>query len=449
MSTDEEKETAQEIISRLQRENTELRRQRERQAEREQARLRDLRRRSIGLPSTSTPVPATSAMTDPVVASLTSPPRRIRSSTQRVVIQSPRLDEEEDDDDGDNAGEVDNAADEMSADEERRREQIVSRAMTKMPKPERFAGKTEEDKAKVKHWCRRITRYLNGVFRGVDAQAERMQFVLGLLDEPASDWMEDVYSEEQGHSWEQLMPHFIQYIEGGRDQRSVWKQRLESLTYGRGRCRDLLSFNHEFDTLRVKLCPSSTGHHEMNVRSGEDYGAAIKRGDHLLFAEILRILGPDNQEPELSTWKQAAATAIRIRDITREATRNQEGSGGRGYPSFPRAAAHNIQSAQVRDGGEQAETWERQEGEEDAAAVALQHATAAASRQNRQGGQSTGAASSESPSRPSFLSEDEMTRLRAAGKCFRCFTKGHRARDQNCPARNKPRRKPTAEDLKF
>ena len=57
MSTDEEKETAQETISRLQRENAELRRQRERQAEREQARLRDLRRRSIGLPSTSTPVP--------------------------------------------------------------------------------------------------------------------------------------------------------------------------------------------------------------------------------------------------------------------------------------------------------------------------------------------------------------------------------------------------------
>jgi hypothetical protein len=88
----------------------------------------------------------------------------------------------------------------MSADEEKRREQIVSRAMTKMLNPERFAGKTDEDKAKVKHWCRRVTRYLNGVFRGVDAQAERMQFVLGLLAEPASDWMEDVYSEEEDHS---------------------------------------------------------------------------------------------------------------------------------------------------------------------------------------------------------------------------------------------------------
>src|SRR5258708_7140051 len=121
MSSDEEKETAQETISRLQRENAHLRRERERNAEREQARQRDLRRRSIGLPSASTPVPATSAMTDPVVASLTSPPRRTRSSTQRVVIQSPRLDEEEDDDDGDNAGELDNAADGMSTDEEKRR----------------------------------------------------------------------------------------------------------------------------------------------------------------------------------------------------------------------------------------------------------------------------------------------------------------------------------------
>ncbi len=51
--------------------------------------------------------------------------------------------------------------------------------------------------------------------------------------------------------------------------------------------------------------------------------------------------------------------------------------------------------------------------------------------------------------RPRFLTEDEMKKLMVAGRCFKCYAKGHRASDDSCPRRGKPNeRKSTAEELK-
>ena len=44
--------------------------------------------------------------------------------------------------------------------------------------------------------------------------------------------------------------------------------------------------------------------------------------------------------------------------------------------------------------------------------------------------------------------KDEMKKLMAAGRCFKCYAKGHRASDDSCPRRGKPNeRKPTVEEL--
>jgi hypothetical protein len=433
-----------------------LQRQYDRLQRREEARQRDLRRQSIGIPSIATPLPTTSALTDPYYApgqlaltatnqdltALRSPLPRTRQPHRSVQLPIPDDAESEGDDNVDDVGHPTYQV--TSDDEKKWEERIVRKAMTKLPAPEKFAGTSDADKAKVEQWCGRVTNYLNGLFHGVDARAQRMQFVLSLLEDPAARWMNSVYSEADDMSWEQLMPSFIDYVRGGQDQRAIWKQRMESLAFGRGKCRDLTSFDHEFDTLRMKLYPSSTSNVDMNIRSGEDYSSAIRRGDPQLLAEVLRILGPDRQQPTLNIWKRATATAVRIRDITREAARYPNEAGNRPmYARQPpshapsRVAAQNVTlDAQVPIKEATVETWEREEGEEDT--VRLQLINAATPRRPGVAGQA----------QQNFLSEEERSRLLAAGKCFRCYGKGHRAKDPSCPGRGKPRRKPNAEDLK-
>jgi hypothetical protein len=433
-----------------------LQRQYDRLQRREEARQRDLRRQSIGIPSLATPLPTTSALTDPYYApgqaastttdrdltAIRSPPPRPQRLPRPVQLATPEDADSEDDDDVDDIGQP--TYQEASEDEKKREERIVRKAMMKLPAPEKFAGTSDADKAKVEQWCGRVTNYLNGLFHGVDARAQRMQFVLSLLEDPAARWMNSVYSEAEDMSWEQLMPSFIDYVRGGQDQRAIWKQRMESLAFGRGKCRDLTSFDHEFDTLRMKVYPSSTSNVDMNIRSGEDYSSAIRRGDPQLLAEVLRILGPDRQQPTLNVWKRATATAVRIRDITREAARYPSETGNRPtyarqLPSHvpPRVAAQNVsvepQGRLVKEAT--AETWEREEGEEDVSHLQLINATP---RRPGAGGQA----------QQNFLSDEERSQLLAAGKCFRCYSKGHRSKDPSCPGRGKPRRKPSAEDLK-
>ena len=435
-----------------------LQRQYDRLQRREEARQRDLRRQSIGIPSMATPLPTTSTLTDPYnvpgqVASTTtdqdltawrSPPPRSRQPHRSVQLPTSDGTDSEDDDNVDDIrhpthqGPVDD-------DEKKREERIVRKAMMKLPAPEKFAGTSDADKAKVEQWCGRVTNYLNGLFHGVDARAQRMQFVLSLLEDPAARWMNSVYSEAEDMSWEQLMPSFIDYVRGGQDQRAIWKQRMESLAFGRGRCRDLTSFDHEFDTLRMKLYPSSTSNVDMNIRSGEDYSSAIRRGDPQLLAEVLRILGPDRQQPTLNIWKRATATAVRIRDITREAARYPNEAGSRSTFARqtsshvpPRVAAQNAtlepQGRPIKEST--VETWEREEGEEDTTHLQLIN------------GATPRRPVAASQTQQNFLSEEEKSQLLAAGKCFRCYSKGHRAKDPSCPGRGKPRRKPNAEDLK-
>ena len=243
----------------------------------------------------------------------------------------------------------------------------------------------------------------------------------------------------------------------GRDTPAALRQRMDSLAFGRGKCRDLLSFNQEFETLRMKLYPTSSTDLAMSQVSADYYGKAIRRGDPELYVEALRFLTiaaglNQDRQPELREWKAAAADAVRIRDVQREAQRAiQANSGGRGGWRAERAAVNQLQqqtapgpAAQGPDADPQ--TWERQEGEQDAGAVGDAQANAVGTR--RQGEPQTGGRLQQQQ-RPRYLPEDEVTKLRAAGRCFKCYQKGHRSSDASCPGRGKPhQRRPTTEELK-
>jgi len=317
------------------------------------------------------------------------------------------------------------------------RQAIISKALMKIPCPGRFSGKDDKDKDNCDNWCKQMTNYLNGLFRGItDAHAERMQVVLGLLDQPASDWMNGVYREEDDMSWEQLQPAFLEYIQGGRDRRALWKEKMEALAYGRGKCKDLLQFDHEFETLRIKLYPSSSANADMNQRSADDYGAAIRRGDTRLYIECIRLLGRDFEHATLSDWKKVAQQAVAVRNLTRE-VRGAPDTAFRPGHSYhaPRPPMHaeraSVQSMDriEGDGAEADDTLARDETEED-----LSTAVQALDTRRR----AQGPTASSDRTRGVQLSDDMRKQLMAKGLCFSCYKRGHRARDVNeCPNKGK------------
>ena len=350
-------------VERLHRDLHEARRREEERDRREQARLRDLRRSTMYIPSLTTPAPVVTSLTDPFVgrlhpssAAAGQPSRRSLEPALRAVDDlNARLRDDDSSDDDDNQQEdqqEDHANERFRSRAQAQRQAIINKALTKIPSPGRFSGKDEKDKDNCENWCKQMTDYLNGLFRGItDAHAERMQIVLGLLDQPASDWMNGVYREEENMSWEQLQPAFLEYIQGGRDRRALWKEKMEALAYGRGKCKDLLQFDHEFETLRIKLYPSSSANPDMNQRSADDYGAAIRRGDPRLYIECIRLLGRDFENATLSDWKKVAQQAVAIRNLTREvALRGVPETGARsGYGYRPSQQPTQAERASVQN----------------------------------------------------------------------------------------------------
>ena len=439
------------------------------QQRRHAARARDMRRQSQGMPllGYATPAPAVSSLTESAAARLntvTPMGQRTQSQHRGVAFASPSTRPQPDDVYGseEDDGPILAAAPLPNAEDERRKQEIIGKAMRRMPAPDKFRGDTNDDKDRVEAWCTQVTSYLDSQFYGIsrdEVKVERMTLVLGLLDKPASTWVNNMYSEERGDSWEDIQPLFITTVRDGRDTPAALRQRMDSLAFGRGKCRDLLSFNQEFETLRMKLYPTSSTDLAMSQVSADYYGKAIRRGDPELYVEALRFLTiaaglNQDRQPELREWKAAAADAVRIRDVQREAQRAiQANSGGRGGWRAERAAANQLQqqtapgpAAHCQGPDAEPQTWERQEGEQDAGAVGDAQANAVGTR--RQGEPHAGGRPQQQQ-RPRYLPEDEVTKLRAAGRCFKCYQKGHRSSDASCPGRGKPhQRRPTTEELK-
>ena len=441
-----ELQALQDTIEHLQRDLREVRRREEDRDRREQARLRDLRRSTRYVPSFGTPAPVVTSLTDPFVSRLhSSPPQRDQPSLRSLRHSDD--DSDHDDEPQENYTNERKSPETLTA---AQRQTIINKALTKIPSPGRFSGKEEKDKDNCENWCKQMTNYLNGLFRGItDAHAERMQIVLGLLDQPASDWMNGIYREEESMSWEELQPAFLEYIQGGRDRRALWKEKMEALAYGRGKCKDLLQFDHEFETLRIKLYPSSSANPDMNQRSADDYGAAIRRGDTRLYIECIRLLGRDFENATLSDWKKVAQQAVAVRNLTREV---------RGAPDAFVRPGYSYRSSQLPTPAERAsvQNMDRMDGSAAEADGILmqdeaepQEDSTTAIQAVNTGRHAHGTTASSESKRGVQLSEDVRRQLMAKGMCFSCYKRGHRARDVNeCPNKGKrATRLPSKEEL--
>lgn len=453
-------QTLRATIELLQRDLHAARRREEERDRREQARLRDLRRSTMYIPSLATPAPVVTSLTDPFVSRLHPSPAAVAQPNRRSLEPALRAmddldarlrdDDSSDDDDNRQEDQEEHTNERFRSRTQAQRQAIINKALTKIPSPGRFSGKDEKDKDNCENWCKQMTNYLNGLFRGItDAHAERMQIVLGLLDQPASDWMNGVYREEENMSWEQLQPAFLEYIQGGRDRRALWKEKMEALAYGRGKCKDLLQFDHEFETLRIKLYPSSSANPDMNQRSADDYGAAIRRGDPRLYIECIRLLGRDFEDATLSDWKKVAQQAVAVRNLTREVRGVPESGVRSGYsyrPSQPstqaeRASVQNMRTLEGESDATEHDDLRTQPDAEQESSTAIQALNT--------GRQAQSASNSAENKKGVQLSEGMRKQLMAKGMCFNCYQRGHRARDVNdCPNKGKrATRLPTKDEL--
>jgi hypothetical protein len=316
-------------------------------------------------------------------------------------------------------------------------QRILWKAASKMRPPEKFNGTSPEEKRDVGDWVDHANRYMDGIFQFLPAPAERTQHVMSYLTGPALDWVKTEFSEVDGRFWSEMQKEFISYIKGGGDTKALLKQQYDALAYGRGKCTDVLSFNREFDSLRLQIWPTSNREVALNQRCGDDYGKAVKRGNPEMYKEMLRMLGLE-QEPMLKRVKDAAAKAALLLDVDKEITGSSGNSQSVLHTSYrppqrqwireeksssSKVAAQNIKARELDESQS-----DRAEGEQDTASLQAVNAS--------------------SPERRGWkLTEDQRGKLMKAGRCFVCYQKepGHLAR--NCK-NSSPGRAPKLEELK-
>jgi len=334
-------------------------------AEREEKRQRDRRRASMGI--VSTPLPTVSHLTDPALRPPQVPtPTRVRfqGAEEMETTRRPPL----------RSGVIPRAV----SDEEKRYQARREKNLSKLPDPGKFSGDKDGDRERVDHWVRVATRYVEGLYFGMvgmEVEKDKMDFILGNLQGTAATWMEQTYQEAEGHTWDQLSEPFVEWVKGGVNLREEWKLQMKKLTFGKGKCTDLIKFDAEFEQLRIRLYPTSSVNIDMNRRSAQDYLDAIERGSRELRGELLNFLDSTSlkgQDPTLSQAREAAQKAtMKMRLLsTFNSDRFSQSSGSYSSSSSFRgnrfgvgSGKLNLLQAAAREEPTDADTADREEGE--------------------------------------------------------------------------------------
>ena len=411
--------------------------------------LRAVQRRATRIAPPSTPLPSppkVSSMTHTAYANLNTPSvktqHRSRMSVGDATTVAYKEMDEEDDLEEENEEDVSEDKKDVSPRKVRAGKseasevaKVVAKAIVK---PEKFSGEGEKERQEVETWVEDVTAWLDSQFSQFDGDYSEAQWTLvqSLLGGTAKRHMRVAKQTDPSQTWESLKQGLVDFIRGGQESRTLWRQKMDRLVYGRDPCKDLLKLEKEFEQLRIKLFPTSSSDPAMNAEVGRLYAAAIERGSPLLAAEMQRILAVLDQEPSLSQWKSAAVKAEQILKLT--AVNWRAGGGGREYPRWghrPGGESHTQTTGAV---GRVHEMSEGVEGEDDTdnPGAALQQVQGRKDSYRR------------TPRWPPLLTTEEHNKVMAKGLCLQCYKPGHRIKDDVCKEKGQKRRKPTAEELK-
>ena len=324
----------------------------------------------------------------------------------------------------------------------------LAKVMAKRAPPAQFFGATEAEKEGVEQWVRDANGYLDSQF-GRLAHAyprERLELISSYIKGTAAIWLSAARETDPSQTWETLQKPFVEFIRGGRESRTLWLEKLKTLVYGRGKCKDLLGLEQEFESLRVKLYPTSSTDPTVNEIVGREYAEAIRRGNVPLFTEMLRMLGGKEQVITLSQWKTAAVKALQIITLTAAASSGQRQGGNGGSQSQrwtqgnrygSQAAVQEMNTDGPGDQEEGVDKGDTQPGE-------------GAEAQQMQGRRTSSEGFRRGPPRPRgmYLPPEEWRVVVDKDLCKQCYKAGHHIGDPSCPEKGKPRRRPTQAELK-
>ena len=316
----------------------------------------------------------------------------------------------------------------------------------KVDAPSKFKG-TMGERDKADEWWLLVLNWLR--IAGKNQPEDMLVLMIGsVLAGEAHTW----YTVLQQTAMAQQIPLTVQYVSDvflstyvGGTTRMMKQLELSSLTYGEGRCVDVVSTQTEFERLASSLYPGASLEPQADELLATAFADIYKRGDFKLWEKAVEM-----NPVTLDEWKAAVQRAFIIRRTVVEGRKaiqrmasSMASAGSRGFsrPTQSSFAGARVQQMETYMTDEEDDDEEGKEGEPGVAAGQIQQMGTTNGKRGM-----TGARGRKWTPGPRLLSTPaERQKLMQKGKCFHCFKPGHRVAE--CPDVEKPARRPTAEEL--
>ena len=202
--------------------------------------------------------------------------------------------------------------------------------------PKRFAG-TDAQRVGAHYWLLEARNWLELAGRGQD-DATLVSLFATALEGPASRWLFDLRSrvERKGSplTLQKVFDEFVLKFESGVS-RVLLQQELNTLVYGKGKCRDIYATDAEFDRIVGQLFPYLDDSSDLMSLLADRYASIFEKGDIELWKEASRAFPATVDE-----WKAAIQKAYTFQQVVAQADRRL----GRGTASATRHATSSSPS---------------------------------------------------------------------------------------------------------
>ena len=315
--------------------------------------------------------------------------------------------------------------------------------------PEKFSGTTQERVNSV-IWLDEVVGWMRLTAAG-ESDDVLIEMFRNVLKGTAAKWFLNFRkrAERQGTqlTLQDVFDAFVRTYQGGLSQKMA-EQKLNSLVYGKGECKDLTATENEFDRLAQELYPGAEDSEAAISLLASIYSNVIRHGDEELWEKAM-----DAQPSTLDEWKAAVQNAYIVLETKKAHHRFGKGRSDRQEVrttyfsrSSPSTSTSTASSSYRSNNGVQVKKVEHeddshdkaQEDEEDEAEVQKAEVSQTSRSVSRPASERLGV----------HLTFKQRTRLAELNKCWICLEKGHRSFECEKKGKAGYPKKPTAEDLK-
>jgi hypothetical protein len=309
----------------------------------------------------------------------------------------------------------------------------------KVPAPEKFKG-TAQERSTADTWLDSANDWLSLTAEGESEEVLIMMFGT-VLEGSAKKWLGNLRKraerERKQLTLQEVFDAFVRTYAGGLSQKMA-EQKLATLVYGKGDCKDLNATDNEFDRLAQELYPGAEDSPAAISLLARIYSDTIRRGDEELWEKAM-----DAQPSTVDEWKAAAQNAYLVIETKKahqsrsRADRQEVRSTfhSRSSPSTSTSTSVQVKKVEHDEASRDKPAQEEPRDEEELQKTEVRGTPRSGSRpmSERLG---------------SHLTFKQRAQLTELGKCWICLEKGHRSFECEKKGKSGYPRKPTAEDLK-